>query len=108
MANQVDCKRPRTDYANLGSGRTAIFVFEFLRDESVPFEKLCDGVVWRQLLGLVSVEEGGAGGTCLVVELEGQTKPLVPEFTIKGAMAEQIVAMAGSLRKLLSDPGSSR
>ena len=33
--------------------------------------------------------------------MEGRTKALVPEFTIKGAMRDQIEQMAGALRQRL-------
>ena len=37
------------------------------------------------------------------VSLDGRTKPLVPEFTIKGAMQDQLDQMARALRQRLAD-----
>jgi hypothetical protein len=33
------------------------------------------------------------------IEMDGRTRPLVPEFTIKGAMQDQINQMAAALRE---------
>jgi hypothetical protein len=35
--------------------------------------------------------------------MDGRTKALVPEFTIKGAMRDQLEQMAGSLRQQLRE-----
>ena len=37
------------------------------------------------------------------IEMDGRTKPLVPEFTIKGAMKDQIDQMASALRERLRE-----
>jgi hypothetical protein len=88
----------RSRYTALGREGVATFHFDFLLDGGVRFEKVCDGRVWRKLVGEVSFEECGSG-TRVVVELEGQTKPFVPEFTIKGAMRDQLEQMASALRQ---------
>jgi hypothetical protein len=36
------------------------------------------------------------------IEMDGRTKPLVPEFTIKGPMRDQLERMARALREQLS------
>jgi hypothetical protein len=37
--------------------------------------------------------------------MDGRTKPLVPEFTIKGALKDQLEQMAGALRERLQHDG---
>ena len=88
----------RTRYNALGREGEATFHFTFLLDGDVRFEKVCDGRVWRELVGHVSLEERGTG-TRVRIAMDGKTKALVPEFTIKGAMQEQIDQMARALRK---------
>jgi len=87
----------RSHYTALGQQGVATFHFDELLDGNVRFEKVCDGRVWRELKGAVTFEDH-AGGTRVRIELSGRTKPLVPEFTIKGAMHDQIEQMAASLR----------
>ena len=84
-------------YTALGREGTATFHFTFESDGSVWFEKVCDGNVWRQLSGSVTLEPR-TGGTRVRIEAEGRTKTLVPEFTIKGPMQDQIGQMAKALR----------
>ncbi len=104
LASKGDQRTVRTRYRALGREGEATFNFSFLLDGSVAFEKRCDGRVWRALGGTVSVEEGEDASTCRVeIRLEGATKALVPEFTIKGPMDEQIAAMCDALRELLAD-----
>jgi hypothetical protein len=87
-------------YKALGREGTATFHFDFLLDGNVRFEKVCDGNVWRELRGEVTFDECGPG-TRVEIRMEGRTKPLVPEFTIKGPMKDQIEAMAAALRDRL-------
>jgi len=92
----------RTHYAALGREGIATFHFDYLIDGSVRFEKVCDGNVWKELRGELSFDEADAG--CLVtLEMEGRTKGLVPEFTIRGPMKEQIEKMAEALRRKLEE-----
>ena len=88
----------RTHYSTLGQRGTATFHFDYLMDGSVRFEKVCDGNVWQELRGELDLEET-AGGCLVTLEMEGRTKALVPEFTIRGPMKEQIDAMADALRR---------
>ncbi len=90
----------RAHYRALGREGTATFHFSFLPDGAVRFEKVCDGRVWRKLVGEVSFQERGSG-TRVRIQLDGHTKSLVPEFTIKGAMQDQMNDMADALRELL-------
>jgi carbon monoxide dehydrogenase subunit G len=93
-----DRRTVRSHYRALGREGTATFHFDFLLDGGVRFEKVCDGKVWRRLVGQVSFEERGER-TRVRIELDGQTRPLVPEFTIKGAMRDQLEQMARALRQ---------
>ncbi len=90
----------RTRYNALGREGVATFHFTFLLDGDVRFEKVCDGVVWRELVGQVHIEERSSG-TRLRIEMKGRTKPLVPEFSIKGQMEKQLEQMEASLRARL-------
>ena len=85
----------------------ATFHFTFLLDGDVRFEKECDGKVWRDLSGVVHLEERGAR-TRVDIEMHGRTKSFVPEFTIKGPMEEQIGQMVEALREHLGAVGAKR
>ena len=92
----------RTHYTALGRTGTATFHFDFLDDGSIAFEKVCDGNVWKQLMGKLSFRER-RGGTRVRIEMDGRTKGLVPEFTIKAPMRDQIDQMARALRERLEE-----
>jgi hypothetical protein len=66
----------------------------------VEFEKVCDGNVWRELKGTLRFRSQG-DRTRVQIAMDGRTKALVPEFTIKGAMRDQIEQMADALRARL-------
>jgi hypothetical protein len=90
----------RRHYTALGRAGTATFHFTFQPGGDVNFEKVCDGNVWRELKGTLRfVAEGQK--TRVRIEMDGRTKSLVPEFTIKGAMRDQIEQMAKALRERL-------
>lgn len=91
----------RTRYKALGREGVATFHFTHLLDGTIRFSKVCDGNVWKQLRGQVNVEEEGDAASRVVLELEGRTKSLVPEFTIRGQMESQIGEMAEALRQRL-------
>lgn len=88
----------RSHYTALGQQGTATFHFTFLPDGDVEFEKVCDGRVWRALYGCVRFEARGTG-TRVQLEMDGRTRPLVPEFTIRAPLREQIDKMASALRE---------
>jgi len=90
----------RAHYRALGREGTATFHFDHLPDGDLRFEKVCDGRVWSELKGAVSFQERG-DKTRVRIQLDGRTKSLVPEFTIKGVMQDQMNDMAKALRKLL-------
>ena len=85
-------------YRALGREGDATFHFDTLPDGNVAFGKVCDGRVWKRLEGMVRFEESGAG-TRVVISMDGATKGLVPEFTIKAPMQQQLDQMARALRE---------
>jgi len=102
VESRDDRKTTRTHYTALGRSGTATFHFTFLDSGDVTFEKVCDGNVWRELKGTLRFSERGER-TRVRIEMEGRTKALVPEFTIKGAMRDQIEQMAAALRARLEE-----
>jgi len=90
----------RSHYTALGRAGTATFHFTFRDDGDVEFEKVCDGNVWRELKGTLRFRPQG-DRTRVQIAMDGRTKALVPEFTIKGAMRDQIEQMADALRRRL-------
>ncbi|MGH0031578.1 MAG: hypothetical protein ACQGVC_17430 [Myxococcota bacterium] len=88
----------RSEYSALGRTGTVTFHFTTLGDGDVAFEKVCDGNIWRELTGRLSFVEDGEK-TRVRVSMDGRTKSLVPEFTIRGAMQDQIEEMAKALRE---------
>jgi hypothetical protein len=100
VACEADRKTTRTHYTALGRSGTATFHFTFPPGGDVEFEKECDGNVWRELRGVLSFRARGER-TRVRVEMDGRTRPLVPEFTIKGPMREQLDQMARALREKL-------
>ena len=90
----------RSHYTALGQEGVATFHFTFVPDSEVRFEKVCDGRVWRELTGSVTFRPRG-DRTRVRIEMDGRTKSLVPEFTIKGAMKDQLEQMAQALRDRL-------
>lgn len=100
VACEADRKTTRTHYTALGRSGTATFHFTFLPEGDVGFEKECDGNVWCELRGRLSFRAVGER-TRVHVEMDGRTRPLVPEFTIKGPMRDQLEQMARALREKL-------
>jgi hypothetical protein len=100
VASEAARKTTRTHYTTLGRSGTATFHFTFLPAGDVEFEKECDGNVWRELRGRLSFRAKGER-TRVRIEMDGRTRSLVPEFTIKGAMREQLEQMARALRERL-------
>ncbi len=94
----ADRKTTRTRYRALGRDGVATFHFDRLPDGNLAFEKVCDGKVWRELYGEVTVEERG-GRTRIHLTMEGRTRPLVPELAIRGPLKEQLEEMARALRR---------
>lgn len=96
-----------TRYRALGREGEATFHFCFEADGNIRFEKVCDGRIWRQLTGAVTFEARGQG-TRVRLALDGSTKTLVPEFTVRGQMHDQLEEMAGALRKRIAASGRKK
>lgn len=105
VARDGNRRTTRTRYQALGKEGVAIFHFDFLPEGSIEFEKVCDGNVWRELVGGVSIREHGEG-TQVTLRLDGRTKALVPEFAIRGEMRKQINQMASALQACIEAGGS--
>jgi hypothetical protein len=101
----VGRKGPRktieSHYTALGREGTATFHFDYAPGGDVQFEKVCDGRVWKELRGTVTLTER-KDKTRVRIELEGRTKALVPEFTIRGPMQDQLEQMAKALKRRLT------
>ena len=54
--------------------------------------------MWKELSGDVDFVEKSDERTRVRIELHGRTKGLVPEFTIKGAMHDQLEQMSKAPR----------
>jgi hypothetical protein len=89
-------------YRVLGREGEATFHFDYLPDGNVAFGKVCDGRVWKSLEGSLEFEERPAG-TQVRIQMVGETKAFVPEFTIRGPMQDQIEQMADALRDLIEN-----
>ena len=98
VESRGDRRTLRSHYTALGREGTATFHFHFLPEGEVRFEKVCDGRIWRELAGVVSFQAKG-DRTRVRIEMNGRTKPLIPEFTIRGEMQNQIEQMAAALRE---------
>lgn len=94
-------KTIQSHYTALGREGTATFHFDYEPGGDIQFEKVCDGRVWRELRGAVTLVERKEK-TRVRIELEGRTKTLVPEFTIRGPMQDQLDQMAKALRRRLT------
>ena len=90
--SEGDRRTVRTRYDLLGRDAVVTFHFTYLLDGNVRFEKVCDGRVWRELIGHVTVEEE-RGGAQVRIEMRGSTKALVPERAIKAPLEEHIDTM---------------
>jgi hypothetical protein len=101
VARKANRKTVKSHYTALGREGVATFHFDFEPTGDVRFEKVCDGRVWRELRGAVTLSERKEK-TRVRIELEGRTKTLVPEFTIRGPMQDQLEQMAKALRRRLA------
>ncbi len=104
VASEGERRTLRSHYTALGQPGVATFHFTFVPEGEVRFEKVCDGRVWRELTGNVSFRRRGKKDVTRVrIEMDGRTKSLVPEFTIRSAMKDQLEQMASALRERLEE-----
>jgi len=106
IARKGPRKTIASHYTALGREGIATFHFDYEPGGDVRFEKVCDGRIWRELRGAVTLSERKQK-TRVRIELEGRTKALVPEFTIRGPMQDQLDQMAKALRKRLGAKASA-
>ena len=76
-------------YKLLGQEGEATFHFDAEDDGAVRFAKVCDGRVWKELSGRVTLQERGPK-LRVRIEMEGTTKGFVPEYTIEVPLQKQI------------------
>jgi predicted HTH transcriptional regulator len=100
VARKGNRRTIESHYTALGREGVATFHFDYDPGGDVRFEKVCDGRIWRELAGAVKLSER-KDKTRVRIELEGRTKALVPEFTIRGPMQDQLDQMAKALKKRL-------
>jgi hypothetical protein len=104
VARSARRRTTKSSYKLLGQDGVATFHFDTQPDGSVAFEKICDGRVWKQLCGRVTLQQRGAK-LRVQIEMEGRTKGLVPEFTIKAPLQKQLDDMAKALRRRMEKRG---
>jgi len=98
VARKASRRTTKSVYKLLGQEGEATFHFDTQQDGSVKFAKVCDGRVWKELSGRVTLAERGAK-LRVRIEMEGKTKGFVPEFTIKTPLQKQLDDMATALRR---------
>lgn len=98
VARSGQRRTTRSVYKLLGQEGEATFHFDSQDDGSVRFAKVCDGRVWKELSGRVTLRERGQK-LRVTIEMEGKTKGFVPEFTIKTPLQKQLDDMATALKK---------
>jgi hypothetical protein len=99
VGRQGETRTTRSRYRLLGRQGEAVFHFTTGAD-GMRFEKECDGRLWKQLSGRVVLRARGEA-TRIAIEIEGRTKGLVPEFTIRKPLDDQLDEMVAALRRRL-------
>lgn len=98
VSNEGGVRETRTRVSALGAESIVRFKFKARPDGGMRFEKICDGKIWRALEGNISLAAVNDATTRVVIAMEGSTRALVPEFTIKGPMKDQLQQMTRALR----------
>ena len=104
VARTARRRTAKSVYKLLGQAGEATFHFDTQDDGSVRFAKVCDGRVWKELSGRVTLSERGPK-LRVRIDIEGKTKGFVPEFTIKMPLQKQLDDMARALRKRMESNG---
>jgi hypothetical protein len=94
----------KSQYRLLGQDGEATFHFDAQDDGGVKFAKVCNGRIWKELAGRVTLDARGPK-LRVRIDIEGKTKGLVPEFTIRTPLQKQIDDMARALRKRMESNG---
>jgi carbon monoxide dehydrogenase subunit G len=97
VSNQGGVRETRTRVSALGAESIVRFKFRS-RPDGMRFEKICDGRVWRSLEGNIALAAVNPETTRVSIAMDGSTRALVPEFTIKAPMKEQLQQMTRALR----------
>jgi carbon monoxide dehydrogenase subunit G len=98
VSNAGGVRETKTRVSALGAESIVRFKFRGRSDGGMAFEKICDGRVWRALDGRIDLVPVNDATTRVVIALEGSTRALVPEFTIKAPMKQQLEQMTRALR----------
>jgi carbon monoxide dehydrogenase subunit G len=98
VARTARRRTAKSVYKLLGQAGEATFHFDTQDDGTVKFAKVCDGRVWKELSGRVTLSERGPK-LRVRIEMDGKTKGFVPEFTIKTPLQKQLDDMATALKR---------
>jgi hypothetical protein len=101
VSSKGGARETKTRVSALGVESIVRFVFRGDADGGLRFEKICDGRVWRSLEGTIRLLPVNDATTRVRIEMEGSTKALVPEFTIRAPMKDQLQQMTRALRERL-------
>jgi hypothetical protein len=101
VSSKAGTRETKTRVSALGVESIVRFVFKSDPDGGLRFEKICDGRVWRSLEGVIRLVPVNDSTTRVRIEMEGTTKALVPEFTIRAPMKDQLQQMTRALRERL-------
>ena len=104
VARSARRRTTKSVYKLLGQAGEATFHFDAQDDGGVAFAKVCDGRLWKELSGRVTLQERGPK-LRVRIEMEGKTKGFVPEFTIKTPLQKQLDDMATALRRRMESRG---
>jgi carbon monoxide dehydrogenase subunit G len=101
VSNKGGARETKTRVSALGAESIVRFVFKTAADGGLTFSKICDGKVWRALEGAIRLTSVNDATTRVQLEMEGSTRALVPEFTIRAPMKDQLQQMTRALRERL-------
>ena len=101
VSSNAGARETKTRVSALGVESIVRFVFRTAADGGLRFEKICDGRVWRSLVGAIRLLPVNDATTRVQIEMEGTTKALVPEFTIRAPMKDQLQQITRALRERL-------
>ena len=101
VSNKGGARETRTRVQALGTESIVRFVFRTAPGGGLRFEKICDGKVWRSLDGQIRLLPVNDATTRVQIAMEGTTRALVPEFTIRAPMQSQLQQMTKALRERL-------
>ena len=104
VARSARRRTTKSIYKLLGQEGEATFHFDAQDDGGVAFAKVCDGRLWKELTGRVTLQERGPK-LRVRIEMEGKTKGFVPEFTIKAPLQKQLDDMATGLCRRMESRG---